>query len=126
MRATNRSSPARSSDPSHGSSGLFEDDTLDLVPDVVKAVDYRLEVIVDLLAGDEGHRVRLGVRPIELAQTLVVNVVATAFDLGYPLAQRADPGGFGADVPEQRDGVLHQSRALQNGIAHPAHLRLER
>src|SRR3954449_12205812 len=119
MRATSRSSPARSSDPRHGSSGLFEDDALDLVPDIVKAVDHRLEVIVDLLAGDEGHRVRLGVRPIELAQALVVNVVAPAFDLGYPLAQRADPGGFGADVAEQRNGVPHQPRAVQNGITHP-------
>src|SRR4051812_42692305 len=100
MRATTPSSPAHSSDPSHGSSGLFEDNTLDLVSDVVKAVDHRLEMIVDLLPCNEGHGVRLRVLPIEFTQALVVNVIGPAFDFGYPLAQRANAGGFGADVPE--------------------------
>src|SRR5213076_2522506 len=87
--------------PIHGPSGLFENDALDLVPDIVETVDHRFEVIVDLLARNEGHRVRLRVRLIELAQAFVVNIVAPAFDLGYPLAQRADPGGFSADATEQ-------------------------
>src|SRR3954471_22279558 len=111
--------------PIHGPSGLYENDALDFVPNIVETVDHRFEVIVDLLARDESHWVRLGVRPIELAQAFVVNVVASAFDLGYSLAQRADPGGFSADVSEQRNGVLHQPGAFQNGIAHPAHFRLK-
>ena len=43
--------------PIHGSSGLFENDALDFVPDVVEAVDDGFEVIVDLLPADESHRV---------------------------------------------------------------------
>ena len=38
-------------------SGLFENDALDFVPDVVETVDDGFEVIVDLLPGDESHRV---------------------------------------------------------------------
>ena len=38
-------------------SRLFENDALDFVPDVVETIDDRFEVIVDLLAGYESHRV---------------------------------------------------------------------
>jgi hypothetical protein len=43
--------------PIRGWSGLFENDALDFIPDVVETVDDCFEVIVDLLPGDEGHRV---------------------------------------------------------------------
>jgi hypothetical protein len=51
------SSAAGTGAPSHGPSSLFENNALDFVPDVVATVDHRFEVIVDLLAGYESHRV---------------------------------------------------------------------
>src|SRR3954471_22634116 len=111
------SSAGSTGPPIRGLSGLLENDALDFVPDIVETVDHRFEVIIDLLARNEGHGVRFGVLSIELAQAFVVNIVAPAFDLGYPLAQRADPGGFSADVSEQWNGVLHQLGAFPNGFA---------
>ena len=51
---------------------MIDDDAMDAVGDVVEAVDHFFQMIIDLIAGDEGHRRTLHAVEIEVAQAGIV------------------------------------------------------
>src|SRR6266567_2116046 len=107
-------------------SHVIEDDAVDLVGYVVEAVDHFFQMVVDLVADDERHRIGSRVGAVELPQAAVVNVVGAALDLGDALGDAAEAGGLGADRAEQRHRLLDQAGRLDDRIAHLPHLRRER
>ena len=82
-----------SPDPAH-SSHVLEHDAVHLVADVVEAVDHLLEMVVDLDADEERHRVRRQVGLVELVQSDVVQLVGAPFELRNLLADAADAAGI--------------------------------
>src|SRR5579884_3082691 len=60
---------------------------------------------------------------IELAKTLVVQVVDAALDLGDLLAQSSEPRRIGADAAQQWDRIFDDSGAVEDRIAHLLHFR---
>src|SRR6266567_3525943 len=107
-------------------SHVIEDDAVDLVGYVVEAVDHFFQMVVDLVADDERHRIGSRVGAVELPQAAVVDVVGAALDLGDALGDAAEAGGLGADRAEQRHRLLDQAGRLDDRIAHLPHLRRER
>src|ERR1700674_4711450 len=109
-----------------GRSHVIEDDAGDLVGHVVEAVDHFFQMVVDLVADDERHRVGSCVGAVELTQPVVVDVVGAALDLGDALGDAAEAGGLGADRAEQRHCLLDQAGRFHDRVAHLPHLRRER
>jgi hypothetical protein len=65
--------------------------------DVVEAVDAFLEMVVDLVSGDETHRIGGRAGLVEPRQAGIVDVVGAAFDLLDLLAERVDARRFRVD-----------------------------
>src|SRR5262245_36611878 len=83
-------------------SNVLDHDALDLVRHVVEAVDHLLEMIVDLVADEEGDRVGSRVLLIEPLQPGVVHLVGAALDLGDFLGNGGKPRRLGRDRAQQR------------------------
>ncbi len=64
---------------------LLDDDAVDLVRDVVETVGHLLEMVVDLGADDEIHRVTIAVLEEQLLQPDVVEIVDPALELASAL-----------------------------------------
>src|SRR4051794_10902651 len=94
---------------------VIENDALQLVGNVVEPVDHLFQVIVDLVADDVVHRLRLGAR-IKIFQTALVHVVGFALKLGDLFGDGADARSMGADGSEQRNSFLHQFGAFHDQI----------
>ena len=67
---------------------VLDDDAVHHVGDVVEAVDDLLEVVVDLVADEEGEPVPPAVGPEELVQALVVHLVGLALQRRNLLGDR--------------------------------------
>src|SRR5690242_7997103 len=63
-------------------SDLFDHDRVDLVGDIIEAVGNLFQVIVDLGADDEVHRVGVAVFEEQLLQSDVVQIVDPPFEFG--------------------------------------------
>src|SRR5690348_8049238 len=107
-------------------SDVIDHDALQLVGDIVEPIDHLLEVVVDLVSGDEGHGIGGALGLEQLLEADVVQVVGPALDLGDLLGQRADAAGLLADGAQERHRLLNQHGAFDDGVAHLLHLRRER
>src|SRR5262245_37206410 len=107
-------------------SHVLDHDAVDLVAGVVETVDHLLEMIVDLDADEEGHRVRWLVGAVELLQPGIVQLVGVAFDLGDLLADLVEAAGIGVHGGEQRHRFAHQLGGLHDRVGHLLLLRGER
>src|SRR5580698_7444387 len=99
--------PIRTGRPSMASTArsclyLFDDDTVDLVGNVVEAVGDFLQMVVDLGADDEIHRVGVAVLEEQLLEADVVEIVDPAFQLGHFLGDRGQHRDIVADRLHQR------------------------
>ena len=107
-------------------SSVIEHEALDLVGDILEAVDHAFQVAVDLAPNDEAHRVGTPVRRLEQPlQPGVVDLVGVTFQLHQPGGQLQDAAGIVADRSQQRHRVGRYPRRLDDDAAHVAHLRLE-
>src|SRR5262245_37492374 len=99
-------------------SQLIDDDRIDLVGDVFEAVDDLFEMIVQLRADDEFHRIALlTVRPRSEKQrldALVADVVGLLLDHDDLCRDGAEAGGVAADRAQERHGFEHQLGRLQD------------
>src|SRR5215204_845708 len=107
-------------------SHVFEHDAVNLVGHVVETIDNLLEMIVDLAADEERHRVGRLIGAIEIAQADIVQVVGLTLDERDLLRQPADATGVAVDGAQQRDRLLHQQRRFDDRLGHLLLLRRER
>src|ERR1043166_411294 len=106
---------------------VLDDDAVHHVRDVVEAVDDLLQMIVNLVADDEGEPARVGGRlAVELVQAGIVHLVGLALQAGDLARDIADASCLVADRLEQRNGRLDQPGALDADVRHFLHLRRER
>src|SRR6266436_4056133 len=117
-------SPTRTGSPSAaksmGRSYVLDHHALKLIGNVVKPVDDFLEVIIDLLCGEEPHRVTAV--PLEKRPYAeVMKIVGASFDLRNLFRDGIDLPRLLADRTEQRDRLLDQQRAFDDGVAHLFH-----
>src|SRR5215203_3757533 len=99
--------PTRIGRPSVASTGwpclyLFDHDTIDLVRHVVEAVGNFFQMLVDLGADDEIHRVGIAVLEVEFLQPDIVEIVDTPLQLADLLGNRRQHRDVVADRLHQR------------------------
>src|SRR3954471_18187215 len=82
-------------------SHVLDDDAADFISDVVEAVDHRLQMVIDLVADEERHRIGRLIGAVKLTQPDIVQFVGAALDLRNLLADLADAAGIGVDGGEQ-------------------------
>src|SRR5262245_14541981 len=105
---------------------VLDHDAADLVAGVVEAIDHLLQMIIDLDADEECHRIGGLIGAVELLQPGIMQLVGAAFDLGDLLADLVEPGGIGVHRGEQRHRFAHQVGGLHDGVGHLLLLRRER
>src|SRR6266853_6122117 len=103
-------SPTRTGSPSAaksmGRSDVLDHHALKLISNVVKPVDDFLEVIVDLLCGEEPHRI--AAVPLEQRpHAEVMKIVGASFDLRNLFRDGIDPPSLIADRAEHRRSEEH-------------------
>src|SRR5882672_7611342 len=119
-RPLRKSNSSPSAAKSMGRSDVLDHHALKLISNVVKPVDDFLEVIVDLLCGEEPHRI--AAVPLEQRPYAeVMKIVGASFDLRNLFRDGIDLPGLLADRTEQRDRLLDQQRAFDDGIAYLLH-----
>src|SRR5260370_35023684 len=113
-------SPTRTGSPSAAKSMarsyVLDPHALKLIGNVVKPVDDLLEVIVDLLCGEEPHRV-VAVPLEQRPHAEVMKIVGASFDLRNLFRAGIDLPGLLADRTEQRHPLLDQQGAFDAAIA---------
>jgi hypothetical protein len=82
---------------------VLDDDPADLVCDVLEAVDYLLEVVIDLGTDHEGDRILLG--EIQLPSTFLVQLVGLTFDPNDLLGEHVQAPCLLTDRAQQRNGL---------------------
>src|SRR6266478_4460300 len=99
-------SPTRSGSPSAresmGRSHVLDHHALKLVGNVVKPVDDLLEMIIDLVSGDERHRVLAAVPFEQRPHADIMEIIGASFDLRNLLRDGTDSPRLLADREEQR------------------------
>src|SRR4029078_8534300 len=86
---------------------LLDDDAVDLVRDVVETIGHLLEMVVDLDAHDEVHRIAVAMLEEQLLQSDVMEIVDAALELGQLLGDRGQHGNVRADRLHQRQGAAN-------------------
>jgi hypothetical protein len=106
-------------------SGVLDDNSLDLVTDIIKTVDHLLQVVVDFLPARKIHGVaRLG--PIvENLKAAVVDLIRAAFDLGNLQTDLIEVSRVLANVCEKWHRAHHKVCTLHDGVGQRAHIRFE-
>src|SRR3954454_22478 len=104
---------------------LLDDDAVDLVRDVVEAVGDLLEMVVDLCADDEIHRVAVAMLEEQFLQPDIMEIVDAAFQLAQLFRDRGQHGHVLADLLHQRQRATDQIGAFEQKPADLPHRRLE-
>jgi hypothetical protein len=92
-------------------SSVVDDQPVDLVGDILEAVDHLFEVAVDLAGDEEAHRGGLGMGLECLGEARVVDLVGLAFEAHEALGQLVQARGIGVDRTQQRQRLGDQARA---------------
>src|SRR5579871_1303716 len=120
-------SPTRAGNPSSTSpmgSHVLDDHALKLVGNIIEPVNDLLKVVVDLVSGDEPHRV--AAVPLEQRlQADVMEIIGAPLDLRNLLCDRVDSPRLLADRTQQRDRLFNKQRTFDDGIAHLLHFGRE-
>src|SRR4051812_48408818 len=92
-------------------SKMIGDDGIDLVRDVLEAVDHLFQAVVELRADDEIHGAEIAAvagAPIEIAAALVIELVGLLLDPDHLSGELVQPRRVGADGAQQRHRLLGQ------------------
>src|ERR1700722_3466614 len=104
---------------------LFDNDAVNLVRDVVEPVGNLLQMIVDLRADDEIHRIGIAMLEEKLLQADVVEIVDPALQLGHFLGDRSQHRDIATDRLQQRQRTADETGAFDQECCYLAHRRFE-
>src|SRR4051812_14760764 len=104
---------------------LFDHDRVDLVGDVVEAIRHLLQMVIDLRADDEVHRIRIAMLEKQLLQADVVEIVHAPFKLGHLLGDLGQQRHVLPDRLQQRQRPSDEIGAFDQQRSHFPHRGFE-
>src|SRR5579871_1157030 len=104
---------------------LFDHDRVHLVGDVVETIGDFFQMVIDLVADDEVHRVGVAVFEEQFLQPDIVEVVDAPLQLGHLFGDRGQHRDIVPDRLQQRERLADEAGAFNQQPTHLPHRRLK-